>query len=279
MGKILTNANKVRHTKGVRNALLTSLENIKVPKVRIGSSVTADGAVFELSDPRYIGKIIFYRGKTGYAQIIKEYTIGKRLGEIGIAPKFYSMENLQFNTSKLPGNLLSNANMMGPSAVMIIMENLAYGAKKLETLWDYVNRVGVYPTRQVGGLYKKLVARRILHGDLHAGNIMVKTLPSGRIRLYLIDFTRSVELPANKSASNYFKGREQLSNYPGYYYVNDIPVGSNAEILNRNFKRLGKPANTNRISSVSIPKSFFGKSPVRSPAKNFSPSFFKGLKC
>ena len=154
MGKILTNANKVRHAKGIRNALLTSLENIKVPKVRIGSSVTADGAVFELSDPRYIGKIIFYRGKTGYAQIEKEFKIGKKLGEIGIAPKVYSMQDIQFNNFKLPSNLLSNANMMGPSAVMIVMENLAYGAKKLETLWEYVNRVGVYPTRQVGGLYK-----------------------------------------------------------------------------------------------------------------------------
>ena len=265
----LTNANKLRHANMVKNALMTKLNML--PRVRVGKTVTADGAVFEMNDPRYVGKLIF--PENNVAQIDKEFRIGKKLGNLGIAPKVYSKKFVKFyGTEYLPTNLLISPSKRSTEAYLIIMENLAYGASKLESLWDYVHRVGVYPTRQVGTLYRKLVENRIIHGDLHAGNIMVKTLPSGKIRLYLIDFTRSVE---GVTSSNYLKGRKGLSNYPGYYYVNSNVVGNNAAILNRNFKTLGKPSNNKPVQTVSIPKNFFGK---ESP-KKLNSNFFKGLEC
>lgn len=264
----LTNENKARHAKGIRNSLRTLLNRNMLPKVRIGSSVTADGAVFELTNPRYTGKVLFYNTPKDYSQIEKEFKIGKMMGELGIGPKVYSIQKLQFMNSRLPNNLLENENMLGPNAAMIVMENLAYKAKKLESLWDYVERVGTYPTRQVGGLYKKLVMKRLIHGDLHANNIMVKTLPSGRIRLYLIDFTRTIELAPGKTAANYFKGQKPLDGYPGYYEIGSNIVANNAAILNRNFKRLNKPSNMIKVHSVSVPRSLF-----KTPEKQMIPNF------
>lgn len=267
---IMDRVKRELNARAVSQAIMTGL-NIQ-PTKRMGK-VTADGAVFEMSDPRYVGKLLFYKTPKNVAQIDKEFRIGKKLGQLGIAPKVYSKKYVKFRgTEYLPKNLLLNRNMISNEAYFIIMENLAYGALKLESLWDYVQRVKVYPSRQVENLYRKLVDNRIIHGDLHAGNIMVKTLQSGRIKLYLIDFTRSVE---GVTSSNYLKGRKGLSNYPGYYYVNSNVVGNNAAILNRNFKTLGKPSNKKPVQTVSIPKNFFGK---ESP-KKLNSNFFKGLEC
>lgn len=275
----LSNANKIRHASAVRNMLKSANTSVfketsktpstnksaLLPKVRIGSSVTAEGAAFVLDDESKVAKILFFDTESQRLQYLKEYEIGKELGDAGVGPKVYTYYYILVGAQdKIPNNMMTKQATR--SAMYIIMENLAHNAKKLMSLWDYV-RTHPYPARQVETLLQKLESKKILHGDLHSGNIMVKIRSDGTKRLYFIDFGRSMRITnAQRVNNSYFRQRGYVPTpgYPGYYTpMNGDPVGINRLILQRNFKF--------SRATIGSPKSF-KNTPPPPPKKEKTPS-------
>jgi hypothetical protein len=121
------------------------------------------------------------------------------------------------------------------------MENLEHGAVKLQTLTEFINAGNPYPYEQIKRLMARMKKGEILHGDLHANNILIKTYKSGVKRVYFIDYGRSIRIPYKtvKNVNSYLinKGYTPHVGYAGYYNSPNmgVPRGVNQQILNRNF--------------------------------------------
>lgn len=275
---MLSNTNKIRHAQNVAQGIdrLTVAEGVwkkaVTPIMRVGSTRTADGAAFLLSDKRYVAKLMFYSTTRDMDNIYNEYYIGEELGDAGVGPKVYALLHVDFKPSRLPTNLLRNSKP-GRSGYFIIMENIAYGATRLETLSEYVRRTKVYPLKQIEKLYNKMYEDGVIHGDLHAGNILIKSVKGSPARAYIIDFGRSKLV---ENINTFFKGLEPAKGYPGYYYnANGNIVGSNKEILNRNYKILtGKSPRVAKNKRIVSPVESAPRNLFKTPLK-LSKSFFR----
>lgn len=240
----LTNANKQRHAQALQTAIFTKtlikgrpgLPDV-FPVVRVGSTRTADGAAFVMSDDKFVGKVIFYDDDETYQAALQEYEIGSAAGSIGVGPKYYAAYALTIDPKMIPANFLRNYEVKSTSAVLLLMENLGYKAQRLETVWDYAKRTGVYPIDDIEDLLEAMQDYRILHGDLHAGNILVRTEMNGSISLYVIDFGRSVRLQYHEKRLNFLVRGTEIPGHRGYFNINGKIVGSNANLVNRNYKR------------------------------------------
>lgn len=217
----LTEQNRFRHAKYIRPLVRQKIPSAYLPVKRIGGAIrTADGAAFSLRDKSRVAKIVFYNTETQLKNILQEYEIGKRMGEIGVGPhvyKYYLIDGTDYYN--VPKNLLMNNMTSTKRAVYIVMENLAHGAKNLESLNDYLKN-NPYPTEQISKLVSKMHARNVQHGDLHNWNILVKTFHNGHTRFYIIDYGRSLYVPA-KNAKKYmmnvmgFKKHDNAIHRPG----------------------------------------------------------------
>lgn len=279
----LSNSNKLRHASSVRAMMesdqtyvydkssKTIVSNPLLPQKRVGSTRTTDGAAFVLDDESKVGKIVYYRDSGEKANVLREYRIGKQMGDAGVGPKVYTYYTIKTRMPWLVARNMLSQNVPGQFALFIIMENLAYNAKKLQTLTDYVNRGNPYPYEQVQRLKGILVKHGVLHGDLHSNNIMVKTRSNGSIRVYFIDFGRSLSGIPRRS-ERYLRriGYTPHKGYPGYYNSPDgTPRGINQKILNRNLKKLGGVRTTRKTSSSSFVSI---KNLFRTPSRRKTPT-------
>lgn len=248
----LSENNKKRHANSIRRLLLSNQtriltehftesrnRNALLPKIRIGTSKTTDGAGFVLTDEKKIGKIIYYTTERQLDQIFTEYRIGKFMGEHDIGPKVYNIFFIETNRPNLASNnMLSQSRLPGKTAAIIVMENLAYNAK-LVSLDEWVKKLKQpYPLAQVDYLHKKMEKLGILHGDLHANNILIQIRNDGTFRVYFIDYGRSMFKNPNIDANVYLKSRggKSLNTHPGYYSLPGLqPVSVNRRILKRNY--------------------------------------------
>jgi len=197
-----------------RNTKPVKLPEKYLPVVRVGGSTrSADGAAFLLRDKKLVGKIVYYTTDDQLKSILREYEIGKKMGEIGVGPQVMRYYTIHTDYRFQPRNITAYGGAT-PDAVYIIMENLAYGAVDLQPYWKMP-----YPDI-LSKLIEKMRKYGVLHGDLHGNNILVKVAENGRVRVYIIDYGRSIYIPSNTSnIANYMK-RHLLhatnSNVPHY---------------------------------------------------------------
>jgi tRNA A-37 threonylcarbamoyl transferase component Bud32 len=130
-------------------------------------------------------------------------------------------------------------------AVYIIMQNIAHGASKLQSLFEYVKAGNPYPEKKIRILMARMRKAGVLHGDLHAENILVKTFTGSRyFRVYFIDYGRSIYVPANRNVRTHLiqKGYMNMTEnkFPGYFEspTSGVPRSVNQTILNRNARAL-----------------------------------------
>ncbi len=258
------NYNKSRHGESTRTLLKTRalfakekitkftdrLPESLLPKKRIGSEQTLGGVSFVLQDETKVGKLIFLRDinddilmrETNDA--LREYDFSKRMGNANIGPKVYTYYAVMFKPNTkyyFHANLLSNHRKLSDSAIYIIMENLEYGASKLQTLEEYIRAGNEYPLQQINLLMARMKKRNVLHGDLHANNILVKTYKSGVKKVYFIDYGKSMTVPQKNNVDLFLRERG-YSKHPEApeYYQNKYNVrGVNQKVLNRNKRNLG----------------------------------------
>lgn len=263
----LSNANKNRHAKNVRAFLensgtrIFSNKNSRVPVEtgipkrympvkRVGSTRTADGAAFVLEDPTKVGKLVFYGDSGEKRRILREYDVGKRMGELGVGPRVYGFYVVKSLTTRVSSNnLLAGGRIPGNMGIYIIMQNLANGASKLESLDEYVKEGNPYPLKQIKIIGARMRRAGVLHGDLHARNILVKTFAaSGKVRVYFIDYGRSIMVPPDvRNTESYMRNvlkYSPMEKYPGYFAspIMGTPIGNNTSILIRNALMLKYPA-------------------------------------
>ncbi len=232
----LTNNNRLLHASSLKPLLsFIGVPDKYLPKRRIGDR-SADGAAFILQDESKVGKFILCKTKNQYMKAEREFFIGRSMGETGIGPKVYDYYSLTLDgiITKNKTRKLSNENLIKVDNIMmnafynkngvnrrifsqppvdfnggimyIIMENLSYGAKRMETLFEYFRRKKNeiknwdnfinfknrtrYNVNQT--LTQKMKNMGVLHGDLHSNNVIVKTLANGSVRFYAIDYGRSL---------------------------------------------------------------------------------------
>lgn len=283
----LTNQNKYSHAKWIgkmlkspgtqvfpsRNTKPISLPVKYLPVVRVGGSTrSADGAAFLLRDKKLVGKIVYYRTDGQLQSILREYEIGKKMGDIGVGPQVMRYYMVHTDYKLQPRNITAHGGAT-PNAVYIIMENLAYGADDLQPYWKMP-----YPTL-LSPLIEKMRNHGVLHGDLHGNNILVKLYKNGRVRVYIIDYGRSIYIPSNTTnIANYMKRHllhatnSNVSDYlisPGLTYRAPSPrvyVPNAGLIRNKN--------------NVNIPNNFFNDPLLKTHPLARTPRrrFFKKFK-
>ncbi len=246
----LTNVNKLRHAISIASIIPKKVPLMYIPVERVGSSRTADGAVFLLKDPSKVGKIIFYGTERERRQIMSEFRIGKRMGEIGVGPRVYDYFKIKgIDINKLPLNLLSKGSKLNRNAIFIIMQNLGYGVKKIESLTEYVRAGNPYPYGQMKAVYDRMIHRHgmknmmLLHGNLHMGNIIIRTFMNDKKRVYFIDFGRSIYMPYEGNTRNTLlsAGYKPHPTAAGYYTCpkTGCPRSINTNIIKRNLTSFG----------------------------------------
>lgn len=183
-----------------RNTKPVKLPEKYLPVIRVGGSTrSADGAAFLLRDKKLVGKIVYYDSTSQLQSILREYEIGKKMGEIGVGPQVMRYYMIHTDYRFQPRNITAYGGAT-PNAVYIIMENLAYGAADLQPYWKMPRPELLSP------LVEKMRKYGVLHGDLHGNNILVKIYKTGRVRVYIIDYGRSIYIPSNTSnIANYMK--------------------------------------------------------------------------
>ncbi len=227
-----------------------------LPVKRVGGSTrTADGAAFLLRDERYIGKIVYYSSEKQLKDVLREYEIGKKMGEIGVGPMVKEYFMIESASRNVPRNLLRNGGV-GRKALYIIMENLAYGAADLLSYYEYFKKRNMSIVNKLAPLVRKMRNYDIVHGDMHMENILVKVFKNGHVRVYIIDYGRSAYVPStisNRNIARYLKNQlmhktvSNRSNYlesPGETYRAPHPLTYIPRV---------SPKNNN----VNIPSSFF----------------------
>lgn len=229
-----------------------------LPKRRIGQK-SSDGVAFVLNDESKVGKLILCKYETDYYRAEREFLIGRAMGRKGIGPKVYTFYgvntsmvtrhvNKNFNNKKLLSgeneleldqivkNIVIKKRIFSKKIddiygfVFIVMDNLGYNVKKIQTLREYLKQGHAYPTNSIRNLHKRMENSGVVHGNLHRSNIIVITDNQGKVKVYFIDFGRS--LMFNKTVFN----RTNLGNP---IYINDPRYrrGSGSHLfrmLNRN---------------------------------------------
>lgn len=195
-----------------------------LPRRRIGEK-SADGVAFILNDQTKVGKLILCKTESDYHRAEREFLIGRAMGRKGIGPNVYTYYETKNSTNRI--NIFSNRQQFG--FIYIIMDNLWYGAKRLYTMREYIRKGYEYPKNKVLNLLDRMEASGVVHGNLHRGNIIVVTDKKGGLKVYFIDFGRS--LLFNKQNFTRNNIGTQVNAYNPVYRRRS---GPHLRILNRN---------------------------------------------
>lgn len=155
-----------------------------------------------------------------------------------------NMENHVTNKLKYRKNLINYIKNLNytKKATVFLMNKIG---NKVMTLRSYLK--STHPNnstknrfrRSVVKMIKQIKLRGISHGNLHDNNILVSVTPSGKIKLWMIDFGRSSIIPIGMTERNMFKATKKFERfYPstGYlsnkYESREVPVhsGSRANV-------------------------------------------------
>jgi hypothetical protein len=161
------------------------------PIARLGYKRSADGAVFLLSSGK-VAKFVMCSNKSDIDKASREFDISELAYNAGVGPAVYDLFIVPIQADKAPivKSLLSGGKNGITAAVVIIMENLE--AKPIMTLQQYVDAGKPLPKAQLKSKMEKLHEAGIWHGDMHLNNIIVQIQPSGKPKLYIIDYGRSL---------------------------------------------------------------------------------------
>lgn len=153
------------------NARGLALRNFGAIGRQMGSN-SVNGAVFTLSDPRYIVKLV---PNVNLAR--REVNIQRNLSRLGVAPMVHNFQTV---------------NGMGA----IIMNRLGSGnGETYVNLTTYRNKYGAISQsnyEMIRAQYNAMRREGVVHGNLHWGNIALVLNKNGRVKnVKIIDFGRS----------------------------------------------------------------------------------------
>ena len=137
-------------------------------------------------------KIIPINRRNNRSSVLKEIHFMTRAAAISITPKIYNAKFCEYN---------------GRKYAFIVIEK--YGQGTLEDLFTAFNNMNFNRTKnnsvlqdvgnKIINLFDNLYSIGIIHGDLHAQNILYRLTKSGNISLKLIDFGYSKSINDNEN--------------------------------------------------------------------------------
>jgi hypothetical protein len=244
---VLTNANRASNLAKINGLMGPSLQLAwGKPIARLGYKRSADGAVFLLSSGK-VAKFVMCATKSDLAQAEQEYLISKMAYKAGVGPAVYNSFVVPVPPEKVQNvrSLLSHGSSFIQTAFVIIMENLE--AKPLMTLQQYLDAGNPLPRSQLKSKMEKMHAAGIWHGDMHLNNILVQIQPSGKPKIIIIDYGRSLSgvfgnanqrslspgnMRYNRNMYNTIKGYARVYNTTPKKAVGRLNLGSLVKVLN-----------------------------------------------
>lgn len=191
---VLTNANRAANLAKINGVMEASPQGKEwgKPVARLGYKRSADGAVFLLSSGK-VAKFVFCNDETDVANAKREYNISALAHREGFGPAVYGAflvqaVDLPIETVRKLSDLITGTLFIN-GIVVIIMENLE--EKPLMTLQQYLDAGNPLPRAQLKSKMEKMHKFGIWHGDMHLNNILVQIQPSGKPKLFIIDYGRS----------------------------------------------------------------------------------------
>ena len=224
-----------------------------LPVKFIGGGV--DGRVFETDDGRYM-KFVTGRAPQEWQSLLK-------LQGTHVVPRFFKRDQVGFSIGPRDKARLAHMfdmplKMVRDGLTIFIMSKVGNG--NVMTLSQYVEKFpdANFPRVQqrIFYLIDELHSRRISHGNLHAGNILVTADSKGRITgMWVIDFGRSKNIPVGMTE------REYYSTLPINYTFKTSSIVQNAEA--------NIPVRGGSRANVHMAKVMFGKNYIR-PRENIT---------
>ena len=227
----------------------------------------ANGRVFETNDGRYM-KFVMDVAPQEWKSLLK-------LQGTHVVPRVVKGEHINFAVN--PKNKLRLSRMFniplkkaGNGLTMFIMTRVGNG--KAMTLNKYMkqfpdaNKARIQ--RRIFQIISNLHLRRISHGNLHPGNILVTADSAGRITgMWVIDFGRSKNIPLGKTE------REMYANMPINYVFNT------PSLFSENYGKI--PVRNESRANVHMAKIVYNKNyirPLENATKRLSSEIAKNMK-
>ena len=166
--------------------------------------------LFNVSKP-IISKSISERLKKTRMKLKEFKNINKKVNE------GYNRKNIENYVNGLKSYIrMVNSN---PKKATVFLMNKINGTNVM-TLHQYLSSLPHNNTSKnrlrssILEMIKQIKLRGVSHGNLHSGNILVSKTSNGRIKLWMIDFGRSIIIPLGMTESNVFTKKKYESNYP-----------------------------------------------------------------
>lgn len=174
------------------------------------------GTVYNIKDNnKLLVKVISIKNNNSRRTVLREIRYMTKAAAKSISPKIY---NVKF------------CKLKNIDYVFIIMEK--YGEGTLEDLFQAFNNMNFSRRanndilQKIGSkikiLFDKLYSLEILHGDLHARNIVFKLTRSGNVYLKIIDFGYSKNIINNENLNRENKNISSLNGEKGITINNNM---------------------------------------------------------
>jgi hypothetical protein len=133
----------------------------------------------------------------------------------------YTRQEIKNHIKKLKAHINFKNKQRNKKATVFLMNKVNSG--KVMTLHAFLSKMKQNEStknrfrRTIIEMIKQIKSKRISHGNLHSGNILVSVTPQGKIKLWMIDFGRSSVIPIGMTERNVFakKRATQMFNSRG----------------------------------------------------------------
>lgn len=215
-------ANKIRLEKG--------RPNWPTPVKYIGGGV--DGKVY-LTDNGKLMKITFDADPQEFRGLAK-------LQNTGFVPQFNKRNWVIMGKSK-----------KGTKMTAFLMGKIGGPDDQVMTLHEYTKKGGAYINWRsaVSRMIRIMHVRGVSHGNLHEQNVLVVITPSGKVKLYIIDFGRSMFFPVGMTEREMYAPMKPGGFHHGaplFLNKKGIPHRANVHIAKLTYDPINR-SNENRI--------------------------------
>jgi len=165
----------------------------------------ANGRVFETNDGRFLKVVANYAPQ--------EWKSLLRLQGTRIVPRFNkkNLITIPLNQEQYKNTVKRIFGFKTVGRALTIFTMGRVGDGRAMTLYDYFKKFPNKTLRhgaqnRIFNIISEMHVRGISHGNLHGGNILVTSDPSGRLTgMWVIDFGRSREFPVGLTESQFYK--------------------------------------------------------------------------
>ena len=158
---------------------------------------SANGAVFNLSNAKYVLKVV-----PNSAAVNQEIKIQNSLAKKNIAPKVHYNRTINVNPNNIRG--IFKTSKPPKRLKLFVMNRIGSGwFDKYMSVYDYKKRYGNLKYEDYKKIANKVMSMHkegVLHANMHGDNVALVVDPFGHVKkVYIIDFGRSKPLRVTRT--------------------------------------------------------------------------------